>query len=359
MLPYLKGRFANPSSAHRLGRVARAGLDRAREQVAALVQVHPTEVIFTSGGTEANNLALAGVLAAEPRPGRLLVSAIEHPSVLEPARRWTRQGWQLDYLPVDGQGRAKLDTLPADVRLISLMLANNETGVIQPVAELAEAARAQGCILHTDAVQAAGKIPVSFAATGARLMSLSAHKLYGPKGVGALIVDKALDLLPAQLGGGQERGRRSGTENLPGIVGFGMAAELALAGMEQQARTQLELRRRLEQGLQALPAVTVFGQQAERLPNTVQLSVPGIDGEALLLQLDKAGFAVSSGSACASGKQEPSHVLQAMGVDETTARGAIRISLGKATTATEIDRLLTTLGQLSAWVVKTSGAVAW
>jgi cysteine desulfurase len=214
-------------------------------------------------------------------------------------------------------------------------------------------------MMHTDAVQVAGKLPLRFADTGARLMTLSAHKIYGPKGVGALIFDKTVEISPLQIGGGQEKGYRSGTENLPGIVGFGQAAELAAAeSMERQAHL-LQLRNQLEQGLAEMSQVTVFGAEAERLPNTVQLSVQGIDGEALLMQLDRDGIAVSSGSACASGHTEPSHVLMAMGVDELTARGAIRISVGRTTKKADIERLLASLRQQIAWVEKAAGAAAW
>lgn len=363
MLPYLQGNFANPSSVHQFGRLARAGLDRAREQVAELVGVHPSQVIFTSGGTEANNLALWSSLSQATEPGHLLVSAIEHPCVLEPAHYWQRQGWRLDLLPVDGQGQLDLDAatelLTDDTRFVSLMLANNETGVVQPVAALAEKVRQHGALLHTDAVQAIGKQPVRFADTGAQLMTLSAHKIYGPKGVGALIVDKTVEVNAIQIGGGQERGYRSGTENLPGIVGFGMAAELAARELNERSAHLLALRRQLEQGLAEMPQVTVFGAEAERLPNTVQLSVQGIDGEALLMQLDRDDIAVSSGSACSAGHTEPSHVLLAMGIDELTARGAIRISVGKDTTKADIERLLASLRRQVAWVEKAAGAAAW
>ncbi len=362
MLPYLQGNFANPSSVHRFGRVARAGLDRAREQVAALVDVSPSQVIFTSGGTEANNLALWSVLSGST-PGHLMVSSIEHACVLEPSARWEAQGWRRDLMPVNTQGRLQLDAairlLSDDTRLVSLMLANNETGVIQPVAELAAEARQRGALMHTDAVQAAGKWPLRFADTGAHLMTLSAHKIYGPKGVGALIVDKSVEIDPMLIGGGQERNYRSGTENLPGIVGFGMAAELAASGLDERQQKLRALRDTLEGALKAMPQVTIFGAQAERLPNTVQFALQGIDGEALLMQLDRDGIGVSSGSACASGKTAPSHVLMAMGVDEFTARGAIRVSLGKDTTKADIDRLIESLRRQLAWVEQAAGAAAW
>lgn len=341
MEPYLKGVYGNPSSVHRFGRLTRAAIDRAREQVAALVKVQPSQVIFTSGGTEANNLALKGAAAKLPS-GRINVSAVEHASLLEPAGALADQGWQLDLIPVDDQGRVAprsvKEQLRADTRLVSVMMVNNETGVIQDVAAIADVVREAGGLVHTDAVQAAGKLAIDFAASGAHLMSLSAHKIYGPQGVGALVVDKALELAPLLHGGGQERGLRGGTENVAGIVGFGMAAELAATELERRRVHMRELRDRLETFLKRLPGVVIFAEQAERVPNTVQIGVPGIDGETLLMALDRHGIAVSSGSACASGKSEPSHVLMAMGVERDLARSAIRISLGKDTTGQDIDR---------------------
>ncbi len=352
----------NPSSTHQFGRLVRAQLDRAREQVAALVGVHVNQVIFTSGGTEANNLALHAVTAGVA-PTDIAVSAIEHPSILEPALALRASGWQVNQIAVDSQCRVLPEQLKtvisATTRLVSVMAANNETGAIQPVAQLAEIARSAGAVFHTDAIQAAGKQPLDFASSGAQLMSLSAHKLYGPKGAGALIVDKLLQVVPLQLGGGQERGLRSGTENIAAIVGFGVAAELAI---EHQAADSLRvsaLRDHLQARLQRYPQVSVFAAKAERLPNTLQLAVAGVDGETLLMQLDKAGIAVSSGSACSSGKTEPSHVLLAMGVEPQQARSAIRISLGRETTAADIDTLLTTFEQQMKWLEKASQVAGW
>ena len=239
------------------------------------------------------------------------------------------------------------------------MAANNETGAIQPVAQLAEIARAAGAVFHTDAIQAAGKQPLDFAGSGAQLMSLSAHKLYGPKGVGALIVDKSLPLVPLQLGGGQERGLRAGTENIAAIVGFGVAAELAVEAQQARIAQMSALRDQLQVSLQRYPQVTVFAAEAERLPNTLQLTVAGIDGETLLMQLDKSGIAVSSGSACSSGKSEPSHVLLAMGVSTEQARGAIRISLGRETTVADIDTMLATFAQQMKWLEKAGQVAGW
>jgi cysteine desulfurase len=338
MLPWLKGRYGNPSSRHALGTEARAAMQLAREQVAALVNAHPSQVIFTSGGTEANNLALKGLLQGRVTAGHFLLSAIEHASMTAPARALCQAGWRMGSLPVDSQGvidikAAEKALLDNDLRLVSLMWANNETGAIQPVAELAELCRAHGIPLHSDAVQAVGKVAVDFPASGVSMISLSAHKIYGPKGIGALIVDKALDLVPLIDGGGQERGRRGGTENIPAIVGFGHAAELARLELDSR-RLQLEdLGQLLERQLaERLPQAVVFSSEAHRLANTVFISIAGIDGETLIKALDRQGIAVSSGSACGSAANEPSPVLTAMGVSRELAQGAIRISLGKDNT---------------------------
>ncbi len=361
MLPYLKDAYGNPSSAHRVGRTARAAIDQAREQVAELVNAHPSQVIFTSGGTEANNLALKGVMAGLVG-GTLVHSAIEHASVLGPAQSLERHGVSRRVLPVNSDGRVDPEGLDAvmddDVRLVSVMLANNETGVLQDVAAVAEQLQGTDAVLHTDAVQAAGKMAVDFRALGVQLMTLSAHKIYGPKGAGALVVDKALELAPLLDGGGHERGLRAGTENVAGIVGFGMAAELARCELNADAERLTGLRTDLERRLDGLPQVTVFGTGAPRLPNTVQLAVAGIDGPALLLRLDAQGVAVSSGSACATGATEPSHVLLAMGVEPGLARGAIRVSLGRQTQREHIDRFCTALQEQIEQLTARSGAAA-
>jgi cysteine desulfurase len=347
MLPYLTEHHGNPSSAHRFGRVAQAAIDKAREQVAELVNAHPGQVIFTSGGTEANNLAIKGVAALNNKAGRMANGATEHPSVREAAAALEKHGWQIQQLPVDDQGRlvdAEVDRI-LKVRpvMVSAMWANNETGVLQDIAALSARARAVGALLHTDAVQAAGKIEVDFSVSGAHMMSLSAHKIGGPKGVGALIVDKTVELEPLLHGGGQEKDRRSGTENVAGIVGFGAAASLAKTRLaDYGARTAL-LRDRLESDLRALGGIEIFGATAMRLPNTACFAAVGIDGETLLLNLDRAGIAVSSGSACASTNREPSPVLQAMGVDEDLALGAIRVSLGSGNAENDIETFVAVL----------------
>jgi len=347
MLPWLRGAYGNPSSVHAPGRAARAALEQAREQVAALACAHPSQVIFTSGGTEANNAALKGV-TARMAASRLAVSAVEHASVQQPAAALRRLGWTVETIPVKNQGevtaQAVTAALRADTCLVSVMMANNETGVVNDIASIAEVVRAAGAVLHTDAVQALGKLPVDFSASGAHLMSISAHKLYGPKGVGALLVDKAVELEPLLHGGGQEKSRRGGTENLAGIVGFGRAAELAQAELPARQERMSVLRQRLEQGLQAqLPQAVVFAAGAERLPNTAFLALPGIDGETLLLELDRQGIALSSGAACGSGYSEPSHVLQAMGVTAEIARCAVRVSFGAGNTEHDVDTLIAAL----------------
>ncbi|MGM0594559.1 MAG: cysteine desulfurase family protein [Pseudomonadota bacterium] len=363
MLPYLQGRFGNPSSLYRMGREAKAALQQAREQVAELVGAHPTQVVFTGGGTEANNAALKGV-AFRTAPGALAISAVEHASVRAPARAMRRRGWRLDTLAVDGEGvtdaQALGTVLSEQTRLVSVMWANNETGAVQPLPALAAACRHRGVLLHTDAVQAAGKLPLDFAGSGVHLMSLSAHKLYGPKGVGALIVDKALDLEPLLDGGGQEQGRRGGTENMAAIVGFGKAAELARLELDARRRHMQERRRSLERSLtEQLPQAVIFSRGAERLPNTSFIAVPGLEGQTLIMALDQQGIAVSSGSACGSEHTEPSPVLKAMGVDNGLAQGAIRISLGKDTTERDVAALCDALASQVKQLQRLAATTAW
>lgn len=340
MLPYLRGPYANPSSQHRQGRAARDAIETARGQVAALVGADPGEVIFTSGGTEANNLAVKGVAEAGP-PGRLLYSGIEHPSVYEPVLALGRRGWRTEAIAVDADGRVELAALARQLdggaRLVSCMMANNETGLVQDVARIAPLARRAGAVFHTDAVQAAGKIPLSFPASGAQLMSLSSHKLYGPKGAGALIADRGLELEPLLHGGGQEKNLRGGTENVAAIVGFGAAAELARSELDARHAHAQRLRDRLEKRLARLGGLRVFAALAPRLPNTVQFALPPIHSATLLGLLDRKGYAVSSGSACASGSDVASPVLLAMGVPEDVALCAIRVSLGKDNTEADVD----------------------
>lgn len=350
MLPYLSGPYGNPSSLHRYGRLARDAVESARGQVAALVGAQPGELIWTSGGTEANNLALKG-LCGGSGAGRLLYGATEHPAVMEAAESLGALDWPVEAIAVDAQGlidanafRRQLASGP--VRLVSLMRANNETGVLHDLASWAPGIHAAGAWFHVDATQAAGKLPLDMPALGADLLTLSSHKLYGPKGVGALLVRAEVELRPQLHGGAQEKGLRGGTENLPAIVGFGAAAELAQQELDARIAHQQALRERLDAGLRALPGTRLFGDGVPRLSNTTQFALVGWDGEALLMHLDRRGYAVSSGSACASGSGEPSHVLLAMGVEPTVAKGAVRVSLGKDSQAAEVDGLLRALDEL-------------
>jgi cysteine desulfurase len=350
MLPYLSGPYGNASSVHRYGRAARDAIEAARAKVAALVGVEAKQLIWTSGATESNNLAVKGVTETLA-PTRVLYGATEHPAVMEAAESLRAHEWGVEPIAMTRDGL--VDWLAFEeqltrgpLRLAALMAANNETGVIQDTARAAALVHARGGLLHVDAVQAAGKIPLDFWASGADLMSLSAHKLYGPKGVGALIVGSGVEVRTQLHGGGQEGGFRGGTENLPAIVGFGVAAELAAAELDARAVHTRALRDRLEAGLHALGGVTIFAAAAPRLPNTVQFALAGWEGEALLMALDRKGIAVSSGSACAAGTGEPSHVLLAMGWPREIAFGAIRVSTGVANTEAEIDRLLPALATL-------------
>jgi cysteine desulfurase len=359
MAPYLSRLFGNPSSLHRLGRASRAAIDAAREQVAALVGSDPGQVIFTSGGTEANNLAIKG-LGFGLDCGTVAIGATEHPAVAEAAAFLGSRGWRAEILSAGPDGAIDpdgFDGLPLEgVRFASIMWANNETGVINDIPRLAAATRRRGALLHCDAVQAAGKIPVDFASSGVHLMSLSSHKMFGPKGAGALIVDPSVSLVPQLHGGGQERGLRGGTENVPALVGFGRAAEIARLELEERRRGALHLRQLLEAGLREISAATVFAESSNRLPNTVQFALSGYDGEMMVMLLDRAGFAVSSGSACASGGHEPSPVLLAMGVDAQDALGAVRVSLGPANSEADIDRFLAVIRELAAPARARSGA---
>ncbi|MFZ4538311.1 cysteine desulfurase family protein [Propionivibrio sp.] len=348
MLPWLSAQFGNASSRHEYGRAARRAIDEARSKVASAIGAHSTEVVFTSGGSEANNLFIKGA-AACIKPGLLAVSAIEHPCVIKPAEQLARRGWLLQELAVDADGRVEAQNYQAVMaqkpKLVSVMLANNETGVLQDISTLASQARAVGAWFHTDAVQAVGKVELDFRslnAAGVHALTISAHKLGGPKGAAALVLDKRVELEPLIAGGGHERGLRSGTENVAAIVGFGVACELAVSQTANQTPRLLALRGQLESGLREMGA-TLFGIGAERLPNTVYFSLPDVDGETLVGQLDRAGFALASGAACSSANPEPSHVLRAMGVAPELARNAVRISLGSANTAGQVNDLLKTL----------------
>jgi cysteine desulfurase len=345
MLPFLREQYGNASSRHEFGTLARKAVNAAREQVAALVGVQPVQVVFTSGGTESNNAFIKGA-AGMLKPAQIAVSAIEHPCIARPAQELVRSGWKLRKLAVDGDGRIDLDdvvqALQEPTGIVSTMLANNETGVIQDVAAVAEKARAARAWMHTDAVQALGKIAVNFGALNVHAMTVSAHKIYGPKGVGALILDKRIELKPLINGGGHEQGLRSGTENVPGIVGFGAACELAATRLTELTPRLTGMREQLERGLRQMGA-TIFGAAAARVPNTSYFAFPGIEGETLVIELDTAGFAVASGAACSSASTEPSATLLAMGVAPEVARSAVRLSLGKNNTPAEVAAFLKAL----------------
>lgn len=346
MLPYLRHLYGNPSSLYRLGRIARSAIDIAREQVADLIDAPAAQIVFTSGGTEANALALN---SAQGR--HLAISAIEHPAILENALRQSDRYAQVSILPVEPCGQVSVRNLPLHTLqkgdFVSLMLANNETGAIQDVSSLVETLKDQGMIVHTDAVQAVGKIPVSFRQLGVQLMSISSHKIYGPKGCGALVRQAGFTLKALQFGGDQEQGMRAGTENVAAIVGFGKAAELAKLEFEQRTNHLQKLRNRLEQHLKTIPGLVIFAEQAQRLPNTVQFGIPGLNGEMLLMQLDQRNIAVSSGSACATGSEQISPVLAAMAVEPGLAKSAIRVSLGKDNTEKEVDQFVSVIKALS------------
>ncbi len=349
MLPYLREQYGNASSRHEFGTQARQAVDAAREQVAAMVGVQPAQVIFTSGGTEANNLFVKGA-AGYLQPTQIAVSAIEHPCVAKPAQELSRLGWAVRKLAVTRNGTIDLADVDAALQtrtgVVSVMLANNETGTVQDVAAVGERARRAKAVMHTDAVQALGKMPVDFNALNVQAMTLSAHKIYGPKGAGALIVDKRLELRPLLSGGGHERGLRSGTENVAAIAGFGAACELAAGRLSVLSRQVQSLRDQLERGLAELDAV-IFGAGAARVPNTSYFALKGIDGEALVIELDKVGYAVAAGAACSSTSSEPSATLLAMGVAPEIARGAVRFSLGAANTAEQVDGFLTALATVA------------
>jgi len=345
MMPYLTTHYGNPSSMHRFGGEAGKGLATAREQVARSLNAgSPSEVIFTAGGSESDNLAIVGTLRAYPEKRHLVTSAVEHPAVLGLCRDLEkRQGYEVDFIGVDHEGRLDLaalrDAVRPDTAIVSIMMANNETGVVFDIAAIGEIVKAQGAVFHVDAVQAVGKLSVDLQALASvDMLSLSGHKLHAPKGVGALYVRKGTRLRPLIMGGHQERGRRAGTENVPSCVALGAACELAVLHREEENTRVRDMRDRLEEALLAsIPDSRRNGAPEPRLPNTSNLSFDYIEGEGILLLLDRAGIAASSGSACTSGSLEPSHVLKAMGVPFIAAHGSIRFSLSRYNRETEID----------------------
>ena len=346
MLPYMQHQYGNATSRHLFGRAARQALDQAREQVAEACGAHPSQVTFTASGTEANNFAIQGMAGNNENAKQVAVSAIEHPAVTRPAFALRENDYRIAVIATDNFG--KVDHLSLDVALekptslVSVMLANNETGVIQDIAKLAEIAKSKGALFHTDAVQALGKIAVDFESLGVHAMTVSSHKINGPQGAGALILDKRVDIKPLLHGGGQEKGLRSGTENVAAIVGFGTACALLKTERETRAKVTAQLRNAFELGLHDLGA-TIFGDKAARLANTSFFAFNEIEGETLVMALDRKGFSVASGSACSSDSTEPSHVLMAMGVAPDLARGAVRVSFGVKNTSDELNRFLAAL----------------
>lgn len=346
MRPYWSNHFGNPSSVHWAGRRAKQALEDAREQVATFIHARPAEVVFTSGGTESNNLALRGLLAASRQNrAHVVTSAIEHSSILEPLRQLASEGIAVTALPVDAEGHVRVEDLCSALRpetaLVSISLANHELGTIQPIVDLSRVAKEQGIPFHVDAVQAAGKLPLDVNQLGIDLLSLSAHKIYGPKGIGALYIRKGTALHPLMTGGAQEREKRPGTENVAAAVGFGVAATLASQELESTAAHCLQLTHQLWVGIQAtIPDVALNGATRNRLANTLNVWFAGAAGEGLMMGLDLAGIAVSTGSACAAGSLEPSHVLLALGRDEAAAKSALRFSVGKYTTEQDIEQVL-------------------
>ena len=346
MLPYMSQQYGNATSRHVFGRSARQAIERAREQVADAVDAHPSQVVFTASGTESNNFAIRGIASLQANKA-IAISAIEHPCISKPAQALRQGGWQINEIAVERTGLLSLASLQTCLKtptsLVSAMLANNETGVIQPVAEMSELAKQYGAFMHTDAVQALGKMPVSFSDLNVQAMTISSHKIGGPQGAGALVLDKRVDIQPLMMGGGQEKGLRSGTENLAAIVGFGTACELVQRELKTRIGNTQVLRERLEVGLKQLGA-TIFGNSAPRLPNTSFFAFEGIEGETMLLALDRKYYAIASGSACSSDSTEPSHVLLAMGVEEYLARGALRVSFASQNTMQQVEGFLSALG---------------
>ncbi|MDI6778685.1 MAG: cysteine desulfurase NifS [Bacteroidota bacterium] len=362
--PYFCELYGNPSSMHTFGGQVGLKIRNAREKTAVLLGCDPSEIIFTAGGTESNNTAIKGTLATYPDKRNVITTRVEHPAVLSVCRELQNQGYTVVELAVDKKGRLNLseleERLDDDTALVTIIYANNETGVIFPIAKIAELVAARGIVFHTDAVQAVGKVPMNLSESNIDLLSLSGHKLHAPKGVGVLYVKKGTRLAPFMLGGHQESGRRAGTENVPGIIGLGKACELAAKNMDQENNRVKYLRDKLEKAiLIKCPDCMVNGDTENRLPNTTNISFEYIEGESILLMLDKFGICASSGSACTSGSLEPSHVLRAMGVPFTAAHGSIRFSLSRYNTEQEVDytieripTIITRLRELSPFVAK-------
>jgi cysteine desulfurase len=343
MLPFMREQYANPSSVHHFGQQARHAVETARQQVAEVLKAQPRDIVFTGGGSEANNLAIVGMLAARPDQRHVVTSAVEHDSVMTLMSHLEKQGYRVTRIAVDLNGQLDLDAfaraLDEDTAIASIMHANNETGVIFPLETIAEIARSKNVPLHTDATQTVGKIPMNLKELPVALLTFAAHKFHGPKGVGSLYVSRRSRIRPMILGGHQERDLRAGTENVAGIVGTAEALRLAAEHYDDEATRVRDLRDRLEREVvRTVPIADVIGKDSPRLPNTTNIGFAALEAEALLMLMSNEGLCASSGSACSSGSLEPSHVLAAMGIDEQTAHGAVRFSLSRFTTREEIDR---------------------
>jgi cysteine desulfurase len=352
MLPYFTEKFGNPSSIHSYGREVKKAVEEAREKVAKAIGAQTQEIIFTSGGTEADNMAIKGVALANTKKGKhIITSAVEHHAIIDTCKFMKQHGYEITYVPVDKEGIVRVEDIEAAIKedtvLITIMHANNEIGTIQPIAEIGKLAKAKGIIFHTDAVQTIGKVPVNVDELNVDLLSISAHKFYGPKGVGALYIRKGTKLLPISQGGAQERKRRPGTENTPGIIGMGKAIELAMANLNYEIENITKLRNKLINGvLNTIPHVQLNGHAENRLPGNANFSFNFIEGESLLLSLDMKGIAGSSGSACTSGSLDPSHVLLAIGLSHEIAHGSLRLTLGKDNTEEHVDYVLQVLPEI-------------
>ncbi len=341
MLPYLKEQYGNPSSIHRYGRLSRKAIEKARKQIASLINADPSEIFLTSGGTESNNTALRGI-ATKHSSGKIITSSIEHDAILEPCKKLSQEGFDVVFLPVDNFGMISLSELKNNIsektRIVSIMFGNNEVGTIQPIGEITKLCHEHGVVFHTDAVQAVGKVPIDVHELGVDLLSISSHKLYGPKGIGALYIKKGTLLNPMILGGGQEHGFRSGTENVANIVGFGKACDIAKSNLNENISHMKKLRDILVQNVSdEISQVTINGHPEYHLPNNAHFTFLGVNGEDLIIKLDEYGVAASTGSACSVHTQKASHVLQAMGFSHEQITGSLRLTTGMFNTQKEIE----------------------
>ncbi|MFQ5476517.1 MAG: cysteine desulfurase family protein [Nitrosopumilus sp.] len=350
MLPYLKEQYGNPSSIHRYGRLAHKAIEKARKQIASLINAESSEILITSGGTESNNTALRGI-SMKNLSSQIITSSIEHDAILEPCKKLEQDGFDVDYLSVDQFGMVKSSILKNHIsgktNLVSIMFGNNEVGTIQPISELSKICNENNILFHTDAIQAAGKIPIDVKELGIDLMSISSHKIYGPKGVGALYIKNGIDIDPVILGGGQENGLRSGTENVANIIGFGKACEIARSNLQENISHTKKLRDTLIQNvLNEIPEVTLNGHPTSRLPNNAHFTFLGVNGEDLIIKLDEYGIAASTGSACSVNTQKASHVLQAMGFSLEQITGSLRLTIGIFNDQKEIEQTVDVLKKI-------------